>query len=216
MTPQEHLSTVSPLGASKGNGTEPRCRRRISLPSRRMFLCFHRTTQQTFVRDGTGFRTGSWMNLKNRSASRTNWWQTRQKRLAEVFATERENLESEWDKTDNVSTEDLRLALRKYRSPFSTACSPSDRHIAGGAGPAAGRFCPARSTPDAFTACANAHRPWVAPHHGSHIHILCSPTRPDRDSSESSRTNPGSAPLAYNTFTTLNRPKAIRLPHSEQ
>src|SRR5579862_6690978 len=41
------------------------------------------------------------------------------KRLAEVFATERQKLEAEWDKTDNVSTEDLRVALRRYRS-FST------------------------------------------------------------------------------------------------
>src|ERR1039457_3812215 len=38
------------------------------------------------------------------------------KRLAEVFATERHTLEAEWDKTDDVSTEDLRVALRRYRS----------------------------------------------------------------------------------------------------
>jgi hypothetical protein len=40
------------------------------------------------------------------------------KRVAEVFATERHKLEGEWDKTDNVSTEDLRIALRRYRSFF--------------------------------------------------------------------------------------------------
>jgi hypothetical protein len=40
------------------------------------------------------------------------------KRLAEVFAAERQKLESEWDKTDNVSTEELRIALRRYRSFF--------------------------------------------------------------------------------------------------
>ena len=40
------------------------------------------------------------------------------KRLAEVFAAERQKLESEWDKTDKVSTEDLRIALRRYRSFF--------------------------------------------------------------------------------------------------
>jgi hypothetical protein len=40
------------------------------------------------------------------------------KRLAEVFASEREKLESAWDKTDNISTEDLRNALRRYRSLF--------------------------------------------------------------------------------------------------
>jgi len=45
------------------------------------------------------------------------------KRLAEVFAAEREKLEAEWDKTDNVSTEDLRIALRRYRSFFDRLLS---------------------------------------------------------------------------------------------
>jgi len=40
------------------------------------------------------------------------------KRLAEGFADERSNLEKQWDRGDNVSTEDLRLALRRYRSFF--------------------------------------------------------------------------------------------------
>jgi hypothetical protein len=45
------------------------------------------------------------------------------KRLAEVFATERQKLEAEWAKTDNVSTEDLRVALRRYRSFFDRLLS---------------------------------------------------------------------------------------------
>jgi hypothetical protein len=45
------------------------------------------------------------------------------KRLAEVFASEREKLEAEWDKNDNVSTEDLRVALRRYRSFFNRLLS---------------------------------------------------------------------------------------------
>jgi hypothetical protein len=40
------------------------------------------------------------------------------KRLAEIFAGERTRLEQEWAHGDNVSTEDLRQALRKYRSFF--------------------------------------------------------------------------------------------------
>lgn len=40
------------------------------------------------------------------------------KRLAEVFAGERSKLEQQWDRGDNVSTEDLRLALQRYRSFF--------------------------------------------------------------------------------------------------
>jgi hypothetical protein len=40
------------------------------------------------------------------------------KRLAEGFAEERARLEAQWDQGDNVSTEDLRVALRRYRSFF--------------------------------------------------------------------------------------------------
>lgn len=45
------------------------------------------------------------------------------KRLAEVFATERENLEGNWDRGDDVSTEDLRIALQRYRSFFDRLLS---------------------------------------------------------------------------------------------
>jgi hypothetical protein len=40
------------------------------------------------------------------------------KRLAEVFAAERTTMEQQWSRGDNVSTEDLRLALKRYRSFF--------------------------------------------------------------------------------------------------
>ena len=45
------------------------------------------------------------------------------KRLAEIFAKERAGLEGQWDRGDNVSTEDLRLALRRYRSFFGRVLS---------------------------------------------------------------------------------------------
>jgi len=40
-------------------------------------------------------------------------------RLAEMFAAERQKLEEQWDRSENVSTEDLRLALQRYRSFFA-------------------------------------------------------------------------------------------------
>jgi hypothetical protein len=40
------------------------------------------------------------------------------KRIAEQFSTERAQLEKQWDSDGNVSTEDLRQALRSYRSFF--------------------------------------------------------------------------------------------------
>jgi hypothetical protein len=45
------------------------------------------------------------------------------KRLAEVFADERANLEQEWTKRNDVSTEDLRVAIRRYRSFFDRLLS---------------------------------------------------------------------------------------------
>jgi hypothetical protein len=43
---------------------------------------------------------------------------TTMKRLAEMFASERAELERQWDQGDDVSTEDLRLVLQRYRSFF--------------------------------------------------------------------------------------------------
>jgi hypothetical protein len=45
------------------------------------------------------------------------------KRLAEIFAAERASLEGQWDRKESVSTEDLRLALRRYRSFFGRLLS---------------------------------------------------------------------------------------------
>ena len=39
-------------------------------------------------------------------------------RLAETFARERDELESQWSRGDDVSTENLRVALQRYRSFF--------------------------------------------------------------------------------------------------
>ena len=40
------------------------------------------------------------------------------KRLAEIFSEERSKLEKQWDRGDNVSTEDLRVAFQRYRAFF--------------------------------------------------------------------------------------------------
>ena len=44
-------------------------------------------------------------------------------KLAQVFADERSKLESNWSKGGEVSTEDLRQALRRYRSFFDRLLS---------------------------------------------------------------------------------------------
>jgi hypothetical protein len=45
------------------------------------------------------------------------------KRLAEIFSQEREKLESQWRQGEEVSTEDLRVALQRYRSFFNRLLS---------------------------------------------------------------------------------------------
>jgi hypothetical protein len=45
------------------------------------------------------------------------------KRLAEVFAEERSDLEGQWDRGETISTEDLRVALQRYRAFFDRLLS---------------------------------------------------------------------------------------------
>jgi hypothetical protein len=45
------------------------------------------------------------------------------KRLAETFSAERETLEAQWTRGEDVSTEDLRIALTRYRSFFDRLLS---------------------------------------------------------------------------------------------
>jgi hypothetical protein len=45
------------------------------------------------------------------------------KRLSDVFTDERTSLEHQWGKGDEISTEDLRVALRRYRSFFERLLS---------------------------------------------------------------------------------------------
>ena len=45
------------------------------------------------------------------------------KRLAETFADERARLEAQWSRGDDVSTEDLRVALQRYRAFFGRLLS---------------------------------------------------------------------------------------------
>jgi hypothetical protein len=44
-------------------------------------------------------------------------------RLAETFSEERSSLESQWDSGEDASTEDLRVALQRYRSFFDRLLS---------------------------------------------------------------------------------------------
>jgi hypothetical protein len=43
--------------------------------------------------------------------------------IARTFSDERKNLEAQWSRGDNVSTEDLRIALQRYRTFFTRLLS---------------------------------------------------------------------------------------------
>lgn len=45
------------------------------------------------------------------------------KQLADTFANERKSLESQWSRGEEASTEDLRVALQRYRSFFNRLLS---------------------------------------------------------------------------------------------
>jgi hypothetical protein len=45
------------------------------------------------------------------------------RRMTELFANERSGLEQQWSRGDNVSTEDLRIAMQRYRSFFDRLLS---------------------------------------------------------------------------------------------
>lgn len=45
------------------------------------------------------------------------------KRLADLFADERKQLEAKWEQSDRLSTEELRIAMRRYRSFFERLLS---------------------------------------------------------------------------------------------
>jgi hypothetical protein len=65
-----------------------------------------------------GIQTGFVDQPRNAVEQADNLVASTMKRLADVFAQERSKLEGQWDSGDNVSTEDLRLALQRYRSFF--------------------------------------------------------------------------------------------------
>lgn len=44
-------------------------------------------------------------------------------RLAEIFAKEKSDLEATWSRGNEISTEDMRQALRRYRSSFDRILS---------------------------------------------------------------------------------------------
>ena len=90
-------------------------------------------TARASSRAGRRSRCASSTSRAARSRTPTRSSATVMQRLAEGFAQERERLEGQWGRGEDISTEDLRVALQRYRSFFQrllvdlTDCRPGGR-----------------------------------------------------------------------------------------
>ena len=105
-------SSVAPTGAATGATTEERATPLFSPDEAKEFRARWDTIQGAFVDEPR--RVVEQADSLVAGAM---------KRLAEIFADERAKLEGQWDRKESVSTEDLRLALRRYRSFFGRLLS---------------------------------------------------------------------------------------------
>ena len=117
---EEHLSTADlaqsvsrPMGASRPQNMEPESNTPL----------FAANDAQDFRSRWERIQTGFVDEPRKAVEQADELVANAIKRLAEVFAGERQKLEAEWDKNGNVSTEDLRVALRRYRSFFDRLLS---------------------------------------------------------------------------------------------
>lgn len=84
---------------------------------------FQQDETERFRNDWNGIQTGFVDEPRKAVEDADHLVASAMKRLAEVFAQEREKLEREWDRGGNISTEDLRVALQRYRSFFNRLLS---------------------------------------------------------------------------------------------
>ena len=121
---REHLSTADLAGGKEAHGTRDVVRE--ARPPEE-----ESTAEPLFPQQETEELRGRWQSIqagfvdepRKAVEEADSLVAAAMKRLAEIFAGERERLESQWDRGDNVSTEDLRIALRRYRSFFDRLLS---------------------------------------------------------------------------------------------
>lgn len=125
------LTTEDVAGAAHGRGTEA-----IARPAREENLraeegsapaelspLFSQDEEQNFRARWKEIQTG-FVDEPRRAVEQADELVAQlMQRLAESFSQQRTSLEKEWDKSEEISTEDLRLALRRYRSFFDRLLS---------------------------------------------------------------------------------------------
>jgi len=113
-THEEHLSTADLAGVARGEG------RRIEMqqPSNATQALFPDDVATDFRSRWDRIQTGFVDEPRQAVQQADELVAQAIKRLAESFAQERNRLEGQWDRGDEVSTEDLRIALQTYRAFF--------------------------------------------------------------------------------------------------
>jgi len=106
----ENVTADAPSSAAKGSGTTPDADGTSPL--------FDRGDAQHFQSEWEAIQTGFVDEPRRAVEQADTLVADLMQRLAAGFAHERKQLEAQWDRGDDGSTEDLRLALQRYRSFF--------------------------------------------------------------------------------------------------
>ena len=109
---EEHLTTAEVAGLARGEG--------IPASAHPLFL---EDTASDFRSRWNAIQTGFVDEPRQAVQQADELVALAIKRLAEKFAEERRRLEQQWDRGDQVNTEDLRVALQTYRSFFQRLLS---------------------------------------------------------------------------------------------
>src|SRR4051794_35043040 len=121
LTHEEHLSTADLAGMASGqNQPEPE---RQSSTANNAHPLFPEDVANDFRSKWDHIQTGFVDEPRQAVQQADELVAQAIKRLAESFAQERNRLERQWDRGDEVSTEDLRVALQTYRSFFQRLLS---------------------------------------------------------------------------------------------
>ena len=113
-THEEHLSTADLAGLAQSGGDRPA----ENHPSTSAAPLFPEDVASDFRSRWERIQTGFVDEPRNAVQQADELVAQAIKRLADSFAQERNRLEGQWDRGDQVNTEDLRIALQTYRSFF--------------------------------------------------------------------------------------------------
>jgi hypothetical protein len=114
-THEEHLSTADLAGMARGDDRMVETARNADNAAQPLFL---EDVANDFRSRWDKIQTGFVDEPRQAVQQADELVAQAIKRLAEKFAEERNRLEQQWDRGDQVNTEDLRVALRTYRSFF--------------------------------------------------------------------------------------------------